>query len=485
MTCMPKRYPPARFGGPQPTGRLRAPGRPSWLAPVALAVGLACTLVAGLPASAQPNVAPTTAAPSTAPQPVDALRRLVESGQFEQAWQQAQAQPQRLGSVEFDFLYGVAAINVGRVPEGLLALERHLAAAPGNDRARLELARGYFLLGEFARARSEFEFVLRYNPPGPVRQRINEFLDAMQSRQAADRRSASRLYAELGAGHDTNVNQGTWRDEVEFLFGGTVNLDGTPSQAISDSFGSLTLGGQQLLRVSNRLSVFAGIDLEQKRNVDERNFDQGTASAYAGFSQLALGGLWRVTLSSNHLRVGGKAYRNVLQLGSEATWSVSPATQVMAFVQYGEQRYAPASASLDGRATGLGLMVTHAPADWPGQPSIGLRFGFTREDNIARLRDDLDKESPLLRVFASVSPAARWRVAIGAVFLRQSYGAIDVVGFGTRRKDDYLAADFVVSHAIDARWSVRGEAQWSTTRSNQDLYDARRGTVALKLRYQY
>lgn len=468
---MPKRNLCARPGAPQRTGRPRAIGRP-WLAAAALAASLAT-----LPSAAQTS--PTPAAP-----PTEELRRLVESGQFELAWQRAQALPQLVGNGDFDFLYGVAAINVGRVPEGLLALERHLATAPGNDRARLELARGYFLLGEFTRARSEFEFVLRYNPPGPVRARINEFLDAMQSRQAADRRSASRLYAELGAGHDTNVNQGTWRDEVEFLFGGTVNLDGTPSQAVPDSFGSLNLGGQQMLRVSNRLSVFAGLDLEQKRNVDERNYDQGSAAAYAGFTQLALGGLWRMTLSTSHLRVGGEGYRNVLQLGTEATWSISPVTQLMAFVQYGEQRYAAASASLDGRATGLGLMVTRSLADLPGQPSVGLRFGYTREDNIARLRDDLDKESPLLRLFASLSPAPRWRVAVGAVFLRQSYGDIDVVGFGTRRKDDYLAADLVVSHAIDARWSVRAEAQWSSTRSNQDLYDARRGTVALKLRYQ-
>ena len=129
---------------------------------------------------------------SAAAAPLDDIRRQVEAGQFDQAYLTAQANPQLIGDVHFDFLYGVAAINVGRVPEGLLALERHLAAVPANDRARLELARGYFLLGEYPRARSEFEFVLRYNPPQAVREKINGFLLAMQLRETNDRRATAR-----------------------------------------------------------------------------------------------------------------------------------------------------------------------------------------------------------------------------------------------------------------------------------------------------
>jgi tetratricopeptide (TPR) repeat protein len=119
--------------------------------------------------------------------PLDDIRRQVESSQFDQAYQTAQSNPQLHGDVHFDFLYGVAAINVGRVAEGVLALERHLAAVPANDRARLELARGYYLVGEYARARSEFEFVLRYNPPAGVRENIARYLQAMALRENASR----------------------------------------------------------------------------------------------------------------------------------------------------------------------------------------------------------------------------------------------------------------------------------------------------------
>ena len=57
------------------------------------------------------------------------------------------------GDPDFDFYYGVAAIDTGNVSQGVFALERVLAVQPNNHAARLELARGYFILEEYARAR--------------------------------------------------------------------------------------------------------------------------------------------------------------------------------------------------------------------------------------------------------------------------------------------------------------------------------------------
>lgn len=463
-TC-PMTAPPTRRARPH---RLAHRAYACWR-PAVLATCLAGALV----------TAPVQAAP------IDDLRRLVETGQFEQAWLLAQGQPQLTGDVHFDFLFGVAAINAGRVPQGLLALERHLAQVPGNDRARLELGKGYFLLGDFARARSEFEFVLRYDPPAATRTSINGFLEAMRSRDSTERVPTARLYAEFGGGRDTNVNQGTFRDEIEFLFGGVQSIAGTDSKAVPDDFVHLALGAQQQLRVSNRLSVFAGADLDQQRNLETRRFDRSNASFYAGFAQLAAGALWRSTLTVGHLAVGDNRYRDLIQIGSEATWSLSPETQLTGFGQYGEQRFAGTEASRDGRAVSLGGMLTHSPAEMPGQPSFGFRLAWAQETNIARLRDDLDKDGPILRVFASVTPLPRWRFAVGAVMSRQTYGDIDVVAFGTQRRDKNIAVDSVLSFLIDKRWSLRAEAQWAATRSTQDLYDSSRKSAALKARYQF
>jgi tetratricopeptide (TPR) repeat protein len=414
--------------------------------------------------------------------PLDDMRRQVEASQFEQAWATAQANPQLIGDVHFDFLYGVAAINVGRVSEGLLALERHLAAVPANDRARLELARGYFLLGEYTRARSEFEFVLRYNPPAGVRANITGFLQAMQLRESADRRATARFYAEAGMGRDTNVNGGTYRDELQLFFG-NVSLVGSPSRQVPDNYAQVAVGGQQLMRVTNRMSVFAGADLEHRANEVERAYDITSGGLYAGFSQLSGNTLWRLTLATNELVVGGNRYRDTLSVAAEANLTLSTDTSLMAFVQYAELRHSAVDQDRDARSTTVGAMLTHAFAGMAGQPSVGARLSWTQEQNL-RLRPDLSRHAPALRLFGSVSLASRLRVSLGVLAAAQNFSAEDGA-FKTTRKDTSASIDAVANYTLDTNWSVRADGVWQATRSNQDLYDSRRKAASLKLRYQF
>ena len=414
--------------------------------------------------------------------PLDDIRRQVEASQFGPAYATAQANPQLIGDVHFDFLYGVAAINVGRVPEGLLALERHLAAVPANDRARLELARGYFLLGEYTRARSEFEFVLRYNPPAGVKSNIAGFLQAMQTREAADRRATARFYAEAGLGHDSNVNGGTFRDELQLVFG-SVNLVDSPSRQVPDSYVQVAVGGQQQFRVSNRLSVFAGADLDLRANQRERAYDIASGGINAGFSQLTSAALWRTTLAYSVLGVGANRYRDTLSLGLDATITLGADQSLVAFAQYGEMTHAVSDEIRDARATTLGAMFTQGLPDIAMSPSVGARLSYTQEDN-ARLRVDLSKKMPLLRIFGSLNPMDRLRLSLGLSIYQQQYGGEDV-GFGSVRRDKAWSADLVASYAISPTLSLRADAVWSGTQSNQDLYDSHRNAASLKLRYQF
>jgi len=419
--------------------------------------------------------------------PLDDIRRQVEASQFEEAYRTGQANPQLLGDVHFDFLYGVAAISVGRVAEGLLALERHLSAVPANDRARLELARGYFLLGDYPRARSEFEFVLRYNPPAGVRATIADFLQAMQLRESADRRASARLYAEVGLGHDNNVNGGTFRDA--YTVGVQSIVPDAASRQVADSLSQVAVGGQHQMRVSNRLTVFVGGDFDHRANFKQDAYNLTSAGVYVGFSQLSGPAQWRTTLSVNQLLVGGNRYRDSWQVGTEANLTFSQEQSLQAFGQFSWWRYAAPDRDRDARVTTLGAMFTQNMPAWWGNPSLGVRGTFNQEDN-QRLRPDYSKKGPLLRVFASISPLQRLRLSAGVSASRQDYQGPDIFyqlqgDPRAVRRDDVVAADAVANYTIDALWSVRADASWTITRSNQDLYDSSRKTLNVKLRYQF
>ena len=414
-------------------------------------------------------------------EPLDDLRRQVESSQIEQAWRTAQDNPQLIGQPEFDFLYGLAALNAGRVAEGVLALERHLAVAPGNDRARLELARGYFLLGEYPRARSEFDFLLRSKPPAGVRANIDSYLQAMQLREGSSTRAIARLYAEVGGGYDSNVNLAPAAEQVQIGLD-TVTLDPT-SRQVGDWYAQAAVGGVHQMRVSSRMSLLVGADLDHRANAKQHDFDLSTGGAYLGFTQLSGMALWRVTLGSSQLRVGNKRYRDQLQLATEANinWSQDLATQ--AFVQYAELRHAQADRVRDARSTSLGGMVTQNFPAVAGQPSVGARLAYVQEDNL-RVRDDLSKKSAVLRLFASVEPLPRTRVALSLAASRDDYGAEDI-SFRSTRHDNNVSVDMSATYALDNRWSLRLEGSWLKTESNQDLYDKQRKSAALKLRSQF
>jgi len=413
--------------------------------------------------------------------PLDDLRRQVESSQVEQAWRTAQDNPQLIGQPEFDFLYGLTALNAGRVAEGVLALERHLAATPGNDRARLELARGYFLLGEYPRARSEFEYLLRSKPPAGVRANIASYLQAMQLREGSGTRAVARLYAEVGGGYDSNVNLAPSADLVNIGLD-TVTLDPS-SRQIADSYGQLAVGGLHQMRVSSRMSLLVGADLDHRANARQQDFDLTTGGVYVGFTQLSGPALWRTTLGSSQLRVGNKRYRDQLQVATEANVNWNQDLATMAFAQYAELRHAQADRARDARSTTLGGMVTQSFAAVAGQPTVGVRLAYVQEDNL-RLRDDLSKKSTVLRLFGSIEPLARTRVALSLAAARDDYDAEDIA-FRSTRQDNNQSVDFSVTYAVDTRWSLRLEGSWLKTESNQDLYDKQRKAAALKLRAQF
>ena len=129
----------------------------------------------------------------------------MERGQAAQAYALGREHPESLGDPAFDFYFGIAAIDTGNAGEGVLALERYTLRFPDNVSARLQLARGYFALGEDARAREEFQTLRALNPPADVVATIDRFLDSIRLRESRYTTSTG-AYLEYGLGYDRNVN---------------------------------------------------------------------------------------------------------------------------------------------------------------------------------------------------------------------------------------------------------------------------------------
>ena len=412
--------------------------------------------------------------------PADDIKALVEKGDAKGAYELGKKHPDQLGNPAFDFYFGIAAIDSGRAGEGVLALERYIVNFPDNVQARLELARGYFILGEDTRAREEFSEVLKTKPPAAVVANIERYLDAIRARESVYRTTAG-AFVEFGLGYDSNINGGVSDANINLPNFGLVTV-AAGGVKISSSFAQLTGGANIVHPVAPGLAVFGSVTADYKMHDIHREFDQGNLNLAGGVSYLREQDLYRATLSFNTFDVDYNRFRDVTGLTGEWTRQLDELQAVSGFLQYAELDYAGDNAVRDSRLTGVGAGYRRSFIG-PWRPLLSLSGSYAQENN-RRNRDDLGRDIYGLRAAVGLTPAPRWAVSAGATFQLSDYDAPDVL-LATTRRDKYYAADLTASYALTRNLSLRGELLLSKNESNIALFQYKREVIAVKVRYDF
>ena len=175
------------------------------------------------------------------------------------------------GTPEFDYLFGLAALDSRHAKEAAFALERVVAEQPDFLGARMDLARAQLALGERSLAREQFRFLLTQQPPEETRVVIQRYLDSIGNSRVRLHASWSAL-AQAGAGYDSNANGST--SEQSFL-GFTLDPHNV---ATSSSFGELALNGANVLSFSPTFGVVSSLGLMHRANADASFVDQSVSS---------------------------------------------------------------------------------------------------------------------------------------------------------------------------------------------------------------
>lgn len=412
--------------------------------------------------------------------PADEIRALLDQGRSREAYELGRRHPGELGGPEFDFYFGVAAVDSGHAGEGVLALERYILRFPDNDRARLELARGYYVLGELLRARDEFEAVLRRNPPPPVQATIDRFLDSIRSQETRYRTSAS-LYAEVGAGYDSNVNSGIGNALISVPTLGVVQVAQAGVRS-ADSFLHLAAGGQVSHPVAPGVALIGGASADGRlhRSDFDSQFDQATVAAYAGGSYLRGRNLLRGTLAYSSMEVDWRRFREAATVGAEWHSQIDELNTASLFGQYARLEY-PASPVRDADFYGLGIGWRRA---FVGrlQPLFQVQALYGEEKNDAN-RDDLTRDLYTLRGSLSLTPEPRWALSLGLSYTKSRFDEADPL-FQVRRDDDYYGAELGASYRLTKQLSLRADYLYSENRSSIALYQYTRDVVTLRVRYE-
>jgi len=412
---------------------------------------------------------------------VEQLRELVQKGRAEQAYADGKRMAATAADPEFAYYFGVAAIESGHAGEGVLALERYLARYPKDDRARFDLGRGYYALGDAQRAREAFETVLGHGPTSDRRATIERFLDAIQA-QSSRRANASGAYVELGAGADSNAVAATGATALEAPL-----LDGllaVPAGAKRGAGLFLAGAGARYARpLAGAVSLKAGARYEGRYRLGsfDRQLDQ---DALGGFGELDLidgQDLYRARLSYSVLTADDARYRKLSALGGEWRRQMDELNSMSLYAQYAGLAY-PASPAADSNLYALGAGWRRAFVQ-RYLPVVELEALYGRERSAASpARDDRSRKLYSLRARVSATPWPRWALSGGISYTGSRYDAPDPALIATRGDDAY-GLDAGLSYRWSQRLTLRADLLYADNRSNLPLYEYDRNLLTLRMRY--
>ncbi len=431
---------------------------------LALAAALAC--LQATPARASPG---------------DELRADVEAGRSAAAYARcASLDAQADAEPAIELWCGVAAVDVGRPGEGVLALERYVLRFPNDARARLELARAYYYAGDNVRARAEFEGVSRLDPPPEVIAGINRYLDAIAIREAQYLPSALG-YVELGAGYDSNANAGVGSAAISLPLLGPVTVP-PAGVAQGSAFGWLAGGAQGSYPVAPGVALFGAVNGNGTFYGDASEFNLANIAAAGGASYQADRNWYALSLAAGEILLDGSKYRTSTGAGLEWRRTLSPEATISLAPQFARLDYAGDNFVWNSNFFAL---VAHYRQAWltNWQPVLNASAWYG-DDHNRENRPDLGRNIYGLSADVTVSPNPLWAFNAALAYAQSDYdGPVPLID--VTRQDRNFTAGVGAVYLIARGWSVRGEYQYIRNNSNIDLYTYSRQVVAVKLRYEY
>lgn len=416
--------------------------------------------------------------------PYDNVSELNAAGRYKEAYELAKTlRTEHEGEPEFDLLFATAALESGHTSEGVLALERVVSLQADNLRARLALARGYYLVGDDVRARREFERVLASRPSEQLTTTIQSYLAAIRQREARYETSA-RGYLQLGLGRDSNINSAPEGGLADTLLPIQLSPDAT---RINDSFYELSLGGVIDHPLTRRTALFATLDGVLRNHMHEERFDSGLVTGQGGVKWLRDRYMIKGSLLAQQFIIDDNVSRNLYGLSAEMLYSINARQSAGISGNYVVLKN-PENELRDSAQYIVGLSFIQR---WSraGQPQVmASAFGGAErsdhDDDGAR--SVADRSILGVRLAGSYKMNDRWGLQLLTLWQQSEYTAPYLgLAFMPERSEDYKSAELSLNWLIDPRWKATTSYAYSSNDSNVDMFNYSRNVARLSLRRDF
>lgn len=407
---------------------------------------------------------------------------------------------QYAGKARFDYFIGIAALDSGRPDMATLALERVLAVNPDHAAARLDIARAYYQLGDFPRAKTEFTAALKQNPSAATRANIQKYLDAIAAKTGGKQTRYS-AYVEAGIGRDSNINSSTSESQV-FVdsFASTITL-APVNVKTADNYYAAAAGGEINHGLSPHWGLYAGADLRKRGYSIHTQFDSLNSDVRAGIVYETSSNRLRVGAIGGRYDLGGIRNSSTSGLKAEFHHVFSPSNQLNALFQSARFRYAEPYLQpndVDQQVFGFGWL--HVLAN--GKSSLSGSIHHGTEEDVAPIivvidpvhgnitanpsggRNDGGRIFNGLRVSGQTTLGEKTALFASAGIQTSDYDKVNY-RFLRLREDRLYDLKLGANWQWDKLWALRPQLSYYRNDSNIAIYGYDRMDVALTVRRDF
>jgi hypothetical protein len=405
---------------------------------------------------------------------------MTESGRARQAYDMLEPlEVQRAGDPDFDTVFGIAANLVGEHARAVMALERATQVQPGNARARAELGRAMFAVGDSKSARVLLEQAKSQGAPAVAALTIDQFLRAIDMAESL-MRSTWRGYVSFGLGHDSNLSSGPADANVAVpALGGAVTL---AANAVKQgaSFGHVAAGISGRHVIDSRWSVIGSAGYNHRINFGASDFNNSQLNLEGGAAYRVDRQEYSVVAVHEDYRVDGATNRSQNGLVGEWVYRINNQQEAGAYLQYSNLQY-PGQRQRDAQRVVVGASYAQQLGDgwlaWGGvylgsehekaanQPHQGHRMGGLRAGAQKTFSDSL-------AAYASLN------------YERRNYGGQDPF-FLAQRQDRQLSLGLGLNWVPVKSWRVTPQLTHVRNQSTVVINDYDRTSLSVSARYEF
>lgn len=420
--------------------------------------------------------------------PIVEMNRLVTAQQYQQAFELGAANLfQWEGEPEFDFFYGVAALESGNANESIFALERVVTSAADDVlkvRARLELARAYFITNNLTASENLFNDALASNPPQNVQENVQAFLQLIEARKNAQIPTLSWSIAS-SVGSDDNINSATSNGLIDTPLIGQIELN-QDAQETDDNFSNSSIGMAFRYPFTPERSLDFNLNLGRLNNLSTDQFDLDNSRAEIAYNWGNQQHRFRHSATVGKVSLDQTAFQDSLALNSSWQHTGNNGWYQSLSGSYTRIRY-----DTDNDAVADNLRDVNQSLITAGLTKIS--GAFTQALNLYHADESPDASGGgdhNGRNFDGLAYSVLYRLdAQHTPYLRASAQSVDhdsehPVFFNTKRKDDTESVSVGWFWQLNQKFLLTAEATYTDNSSNISLFDYVRFRYLLGFRLQ-